>query len=384
MPGVIIIEGHVQGLSNVRSIGEMGIPVIVVDRNNCIARYSKYCKAFFKCPPFYSDEFAAFLINLAKNENLKDWLLIPSNDHAVHTLSKHKEKIQAIYKTFVPDFNELPNIYDKKKLLDIASKNGVAIPRTVVFQNPSEKHFNEQEFPIMTKGRNGLTFYKKTGKKAFISKNSAELKIQLEALSKKVPIQNCLNQEVIPYNSEHKTISFTCFSVNGEIKSQWSGVKLREHPLRFGTATYTMSIDSSPFQNQSMTLIKALNYSGVCEIEYLYDERSKEYKLIEINPRTWLWVGLAKACGIDYAKMMYAHAHNQPIKYPDTYPTEKKWINHITDLPFSIKGTLKREYSVYQVLKSYCTKREFAIFKARDPLPFLSFIFLLPLLIIKR
>ena len=67
MSGVIIIEGHVQGLSNVRSIGEMGVPVIVVDRNNCIARYSKYCKAFFKCPPFNSDEFAVFLINLAKD-----------------------------------------------------------------------------------------------------------------------------------------------------------------------------------------------------------------------------------------------------------------------------------------------------------------------------
>jgi len=384
MQGAIIIEGHVQGLSNVRSIGELGVPVIVVDCNNCIARYSKYCKSFFKCPPFYSDSFADFLIDLAEVENLKDWLLIPSNDHAVHTLSKHKEKIQAIYKTFVPDFHELPNIYDKKRLLDIASKNGVSIPRTVVFQNPSEKHFNEQEFPIITKGRNGLTFYKKTGKKAFFSKDSAELKIQLEALSKKVPIQNCLNQEVIPDSLEHKTISFTCFSLNGEIKSQWSGVKLREHPLRFGTATYTMSIDSSPFKDQSMILIKALNYSGVCEIEYLYDERSNEYKLIEINPRTWLWVGLAKACGIDYAKMMYAHAYNQPFEYPVTYPTGRKWINHITDFPYSIKGTLKGEYSLYKVLKSYLTKRELAIFKARDPLPFLSFIFLLPLLIIKR
>ena len=193
-----------------------------------------------------------------------------------------------------------------------------------------------------------------------------------------------MNQEVIPHSTEHKTISFTCFAINGEIKSQWTGIKLREHPIRFGTATYTMSIDSFAVQNQSITLIKALNYSGVCEIEYLYDERSNEYKLIEINPRTWLWVGLAKACGIDYAKMMYAHAYNQPFEYPVTYPIGKKWINHITDFPYSIKGTLKREYSVYQVLKSYCTKRELAIFQARDPLPFLSFIFLLPLLIIKR
>ncbi len=29
-----------------------------------------------------------------------------------------------------------------------------------------------------------------------------------------------------------------------------------------------------------------------------------KYKLIEINARTWLWVGLAKACGIDYANII--------------------------------------------------------------------------------
>ena len=145
-----------------------------------------------------------------------------------------------------------------------------------------------------------------------------------------------------------------------------------------------MSIDSSPIQNQSIALIKALNYSGVCEIEYLFDKRSNDYKLIEINPRTWLWVGLAKACGIDYAKMMYAHSNDLPFNYPISYNIEKKWINHITDLPYSIKGIIKREYGIYEVLKSYCTRREFAIFKSSDPLPFLSFIFLLPLLIIKR
>ena len=69
-PGAIIIEGHVQGLSNTRSLGEIGIPVIVVDKVNCIARYSKYCTKFFICPDFITDEFAEFLIDLAIKENL--------------------------------------------------------------------------------------------------------------------------------------------------------------------------------------------------------------------------------------------------------------------------------------------------------------------------
>lgn len=85
--GAIIIEGHVQGLSNARSLGSKGIPVYVVDINTCIARYSKYCKKFFICPSFKSYEFTDFLIELAIKENLKDWVLILSYDHAVKTLS---------------------------------------------------------------------------------------------------------------------------------------------------------------------------------------------------------------------------------------------------------------------------------------------------------
>ncbi|HNR65773.1 MAG TPA: hypothetical protein PKJ95_05740, partial [Atribacterota bacterium] len=97
-PGAIIIEGHVQGLSNTRSLGEAGIPVYVVDKIKCIARHSKYCRKFFLCPDFIQDEFATFLIDLAEKEGVKGWVLIPSNDHAVYTISKHKTRLEQYYK----------------------------------------------------------------------------------------------------------------------------------------------------------------------------------------------------------------------------------------------------------------------------------------------
>ena len=382
MKGAIIIEGHVQGLSNVRSIGELGAPVIVVDVHNCIARYSRYCKGFFKCPPYASDEFAEFLIDLSKKEELKNWLLIPSNDHAVHTISKHKIELEKHYKTLVPELQNLLKIYDKKTLIDIARQHSIPIPITQTIKSTDEQI--NIEYPIITKGRNGLTFYKKTGKKVFISNNNEELREHLIEISNKLPLEHCFSQEIIPEDPKHKTISFTCFAIEGQIKAFWSGVKLREHPLRFGTATYAKSIDSTPFQNQSKTLIKAINYTGVCEIEYLYDYKSCEYKLIEINPRTWLWVSLAKACGFDYAKMMYSFVNELTYTYPTKYQNNVYWMNHVTDFPFSIKGLLKRKYSIPEILKSYFSRKNYAIFKSNDLLPFLSLIFLLPLLIIKR
>ena len=131
--GAIIIEGHIQGLSNTRSLGEAGIPVYVVDRGFCIAMHSRYCKKFFRSPDFIKDDFAWFLMDLAEKEQIKDWVLIPSNDHAVYTLSKHKRELEKFYRVITPELEIIDPIYDKLKLLNLAEKNKIHVPRTQNF-----------------------------------------------------------------------------------------------------------------------------------------------------------------------------------------------------------------------------------------------------------
>lgn len=338
--GALIIEGHVQGLSNTRSLGEAGIPVFVVDKANCIARHSKYCKKFFRCPDFEKEAFAQFLIDLAIAENIKGWVLIPSNDHAVYTISKHKTKLEEFYKVITPGLDIIENIYDKSTLLDIAKSRGIPIPKTQYLKTNQEQ-LNGLNFPVLTKGRFGLSFYRVTGKKAFFAKNQVELQAQLKEIEQKFSLEKTFTQELIPFDGTNKTVSFTAFCVNGEVKTHWAGVKLREHPIQFGTATFAKSIYSKECLQQSILLLRELNYTGVCEVEYLMDPRDGKFKLIEINPRTWLWVGLAKACGIDYAKLIYDYVNNNSIEYPVNYNVDTVWINPITDTVFSLLGMLK-------------------------------------------
>lgn len=349
--GAVIIEGHVQGLSNTRSLGEVGIPVFVVDKTNCIARYSKYCAKFFRCPDFGTDEFATFMIELAQKENIRGWVLIPSNDHAVYTISKHKQQLEKYYKIITPSLDIIESIYDKSKLLHIAQRCGVAIPQTQYFTSANDSIGNIT-FPVLTKGRFGLSFYQTLGKKAFLASNKTELQSQFELIRSKYDISKTFTQELIPFDGTNKTVSFTAFCVNGEVKTHWAGVKLREHPIQFGTATFAKSIYSEDCLQQSILLLRELNYTGVCEVEYLKDPRDQKYKLIEINARTWLWVGLAKACGVDYAKIIYDYVNNSSIDYPLNYIADKAWINPITDTVFSLLGILKGLVSPRDYLQS--------------------------------
>lgn len=373
--GAIIIEGHVQGLSNVRSLGEKGIPVYVVDKDKCIARHSKYCKKFFLSPDYQSDKFADFLLELAKVEGIKDWVLIPSNDHAVYTISRNRDRLAEYFKVITPELSVVENIYDKKQLLLLAEKCGVPIPKTIYFQSQNDSVPESLPFPALTKGRNGLSFYKVLGKKAFLADNELELKAQLKRIGTAYEIDKTFTQELIPFDGNNKTISFTAFCDKGEIKTYWMGVKLREHPLRFGTATYAQSVRVEEFYAQSIPLLRALNYTGVCEVEYLLDPRDKKYKLIEINPRTWLWVGLAKACGVDYAKLIYDFVNGNEIKYPTNYKVGLNWINPVSDFVFSTYAILRLKLKVKSYLKSLCTNNINALKYKDDNKPFFAYIF---------
>jgi len=87
-PGVVVIEGHVQGLANIRLLGQAGILVIVIDKDDCLAQYSKYCKAFYKCPDYLCEEFIDFLIRLNKAFNLQNWIIIPLLENLYPSIKK--------------------------------------------------------------------------------------------------------------------------------------------------------------------------------------------------------------------------------------------------------------------------------------------------------
>ena len=365
-PGALIIEGHVQGLANTRLLGQAGIPVIVIDKENCVAKYSKYCKAFYKCPDYLSDDFIDFFIRLNKAFNLTNWLLLPSNDHAVYNISLHKNTLSQYYKIITEDIAVINNIYNKRKLLKIAEQAGIPIPATIMpeIKNPSKV---DLRYPILIKGNQGLNFYKRFKHKAVIIKTSDELVNIWDKELKEAKPEEYIIQEIIP--NVHKTVSVTVFAEKGNVHTYWMGVKLREHPVTFGTATCAKSMYDEEILNLSKKLIKQLNYTGVCEIEWIRDSRDNIPKLIEINARTWLWVGLAEKCGINYPMIIYNYLIHGVIPKQNEYTLGLNWINIYTDFFFSLQSILKGKGNIKDFYLSYRKFTE-ACWDKRDPIPF--------------
>lgn len=376
-PGVVILEGHLQGLSNLRSLGELGIPAFVVDTTRCVAQYSRFCTKHFRCPPFQSPDFVPFLIQLARKEGIKDWLLMPSNDHIVEQLSTHRDELSAYYRMAVPNTATLEMIVDKWQLYTVASEIGTPTPHTYIAATLGQAQ--QLNYPVIVKGRRGLSFYKHFHCKAMVATNPREL----AGLTADSAYPDYLVQEQVS-NAKNEVLSFTCFAIDGIIKSYWVGTKLREHPPKYGTATLAQSVEDPGLLQLSAPLIAKLNYTGICEIEFMLDDHDGQYKLIEINPRTWLWVGLARRCGKDFAKMLYRHLAGIPQQFPTDYTVGTKWINTMTDLPYSILSILKGHLTIADYFKSLQGKKVHAAWSTHDPLPAIMLLLLTPTILKHR
>ena len=338
--GALVIEGHVQGLSNTRSLGEAGVPVYVADTGNCLARYSRYCRKFLKCPAYDSAEFPVFLAETAERERIDGWLLLPSNDHAVYNIAKHAQLLRTKYRLITPDIDIIDKIYNKQTLITTAGKCGVPVPMSWFPEGSVSEIIKAATFPCLVKGKNGLSFYRRTGKKAFLCHSEEELKGTVSMLEQQMSMQDIFVQELLLLK-DNKTVSFAAFALEGKIFSAWAGIKIREHPLHFGTSTFSKSISSTPFYSFAERLLKELNYTGICEIEFLNDPRDSEYKLIEVNARTWLWVDLARMCGVDFALYAYNFVNGIENDYSVSYALNKEWMHYLTDIPYSFLGMLK-------------------------------------------
>jgi len=382
-PGALIIDGHIQGLSLARSLGEKGIPVIIVDKNLSIAGFSRFVTKSFRSPDYHGEAFIKFLLELAANEKLHGWSIITTDDSITANISSNKKTLSEFYKIIAPDPIILEKIINKKKFLEIGENLGIPVPK--IFKEKINNAFDfDLKFPVIIKGDYGRKFYMKHKTKAMVFNDFASLQDGLSRLNSAEENPSFFIQELLPLGKSTRIISFTAFSIDGEIKSYWIGEKVREHPPTLGTATMSKSCMVPELVEMSGALLKELKYTGVSEIEFLKLIDDNKFYLIEMNPRTWLWVSLAKRCGIDYAVMIYNYLNGIQMEYPQQFKDDIYWVNPITDIPYSLKGIISGVYSFKEVFKSYFKVKDFSVFKLSDPFPAFMMIMLLPYIALKR
>lgn len=311
MNKAIVYNCSYNGLSIIQELGAKGISCIAMDCIPAVGVFSKYAR-FKKCPSPLKDEvgFIKYLIELCSKQEKKP-VLFPTNDEWARVTAKYKKELQKVAYTCVGNYDVVDLLLDKSRFYDLGKKRNYMTPVTWSYEEVIS--ISDSQFPIVAKAKyktlpqekyNLLTEKKLRSNRLSLINNLQELKSFRK--DNAVIAEHLIFQEYVSGKSDSMYTVGIYADKNYNIKARFTGRKVRGYPADIGDNIVGQSerLPDSLIKNAER-MVKELNYSGIAEFEYKKDSASGEYHLIEVNPRSWSWIGITPACGVNIPYIAY-------------------------------------------------------------------------------
>ena len=306
----------------VRSLGKKGIPVYTSDFvSSSMSFFSRYSKGHFLYPSPYRKQ-EDFIVSLIQNcKRLKTDVLIPVFEESF-LIAKHKEKIENCVRVVLPDYEQILFAHNKDRWEPLARRLGIPVPETfpIADLQSGKRCLSDLNYPVLMKPKQG------GGAWAITQANSErELQILLaKATNEGLPWERFFCQEKISGETHCVAMLFN----HGEMRAKVAYRQLRDYPVTGGQATLRVSIRSEAAEGHLQRLLEEMNWHGVCQADFIVDERTREPYLIDINPRFWGSLTQAIASGVDFPYLLYRIAVNGDVEPQTAFKTgvATRWI----------------------------------------------------------
>ena len=382
--GALVVGGDHPGLGVTRSLGRHGIPVVVIDDQPCISRFSRYATRVVRVDDVLDERKTVdAVLEVGHRFNLRDWVLIATRDETVAAFSRYRDELAEFFSVTTGEWEGIQWAWDKAKTYELAETLGIPCPKTFVPKDAGELPALYPRLPLAIKPAVKENFFYATGAKAWRANTPEELNDLYAKASRQIKAEEILIQEIIPGDG-HEQYSWCAFARNGRPHSTLTARRMRQHPREFGrAATYVETIDAPQIDDFSERFIKAIDYHGLVEIEYKRDPRDGQYKLLDVNARAWGFHALGGAAGVDFAWLLYADRLGLPIEPVHAKPGVG-WLRLLTDIPTALSDIAHGYLSVGDYFRSLRATGVESVFAWSDPLPSLAEAVLVPYAILKK
>jgi D-aspartate ligase len=383
--GAVVVGGDYQGLGIVRSLGRRGVPVCIVDDELSISRFSRYATKFVKLANLRDERTAVdALLEIGTRLGLQGWVLYPTREELVAAFSRNRSELSGLFRVPTPDWDSVQWAWDKRNTYNLAKELGIPTPRTYYVDHVDQlSELDGVAPPFALKPAIKEHFIYATKAKAWCANSHAELKTLFLKASKLTGPGEIMVQELIPGGGSQQ-FAYCAFYREGQAVGKMVVRRRRQHPLQFGRAsTYVETMDIPILEEYSERFLRKIDYYGLVEVEYKLDPRDAQYKLLDVNARTWGYHSLGAKAGVDFSYMLFADQIGMPVTESRGKPGVG-WVRMTTDVAASFCALLAGDLDVSSYLRSLKACRVEAVFSYEDPLPGVAEVMLLPYLAIKR
>jgi predicted ATP-grasp superfamily ATP-dependent carboligase len=382
--GAIIVGGDYQGLGIVRSLGRHGIPVCVIDDEHSIARFSRYTTHAVHTASLRDErQTVDIVMDVGRRLGLRGWLLYPTRDETVAAFARHRSLLTEQFRVPTPAWSTMQWVWDKRNTYRLAGELGIPAPRTWYPRTPGDLDQIDVEYPVAIKPAIKEHFIYATKAKAWRANTPAELRDLCQRAFAQVGPGEVMIQDLIPGDGEQQ---FACCAFFKDRRTIGSMVvrRRRQHPPEFGRAsTFVEVVDLPVLETLSERFLREIDYYGLVELEYKFDARDRQYKLLDVNGRTWGYHTLGSGAGVDFPYLLFADQMGESLE-PLRGRLGVSWIRLLTDLPTGILEILAGHLDWHDYWRSLRNAHVEAVFNRDDPLPGLMEVALLPYLALKR
>lgn len=363
----IVCNCAFNGLSIIQELGRKGVDVHALDSFRNIGTTSRYA-TYHKCPNPTTDEegFIHFLIELSEEFDGKP-VLIPANDHWASAIANNLDRLNDHYRPCVADGETVDLLLDKRAFGAWAQDRAYPVPRT--WDGDEIENIPDDAFPIaakpgdardvpdmMFRSRLVSVWNRITGGRPKVQSN-----VDMSELRRKTELYERLRLEVVENQEELEAfinshpelvndfafqeyvrgMSDSMYTVGvyaneGDVKGVFTGRKIRGYPPDIGDCKVGQ-VEPVPDQLvvDAKSICDELDYTGIAEFEYKRDTETGEFYLIEVNPRSWSWIGITPACSDNLPWIAYTNLHrNKDISNYQTHDNTESvtWVKASEDL----------------------------------------------------
>jgi D-aspartate ligase len=377
----IVINMFYTGLGIARSLGERGIRVIGLSAHRGIyGNYTRYAEVRRAPDSRGNPEELLLAIEALGREIEGEAMIFPTRDDDVLFLHRYRDRLQLRFKLLLPPEPALNACLNKDESVAAAAVAGVPCPRcwSVEKVQDIQAVAAQAEFPCVLKPvsahhwRKPEVWAKAGNRKAIAARSAEELLKEYAAIFPYEP--RALVQEMVEGSDDCLWIAACYLNGKGRFVTGYTAQKLLQVPSGFGTGCIVQAAERPELLDIAVRLLENMGFSGIAEVEFKWDERRREFRLIEVNARPWDQHRLGKACGADLVYTAWCELMENRVPPPPPKTTGYKWIAEDVYALLLLRSAWKRDGSLGPVRQIAAGKRVYAIWSAKDPLPALGFL----------
>jgi len=349
---------------------------------NCLSQIKGikiYLISSLKENPFKHSRYIQHYSYYPKAKEEKDWvnninielekfdidLVMPIFEDGIQALTKYKNLIYKGRYCVLPSIEDFSIALNKDLLTKHMFNNQIQASKSIVIK-PGETFKNESiNSPFLIKPTSN------SGGGVGIVAFSNEKDIENYFIENKFKINYLVEEYIEGYD-----ICCNVLCDKGKILAYTIHKGIMKGGKIYGPSVELLFLYDDQLYKKIVKLMESLNWYGVANIDIRYDERAKEFKVIEINPRFWYNVDASAIAGVNFPYLYCLHSlgidFQEPkydfIKYLNLNGFIKsvknnklaifnfKFIFSNYQLNFILKDPLQIFYRVYYVIKRLILK----------------------------